>query len=256
MGFFSRNKKAKKEDRSVVPIFHGSNSVIRPEDFDYSKANPQSDFGIGAYFSYKYANARRWASKKDPGIVNTYVFHEEDARNDPNIVIEEFDNDLDWLNRIISIYLGLEEPNSIIFGKIMDGHTILILGKYEELARRMGKNLLTMDDSYKMAMIKELKPDRIGEQIVFRRKEDLKHVEYIDSVEVSGMDYPRIVDPSEIAADVAIKLSIRDGITRNDALIAFMRSNTFRRVLEDESMCDMDTEEILEIYRREVDARV
>ena len=57
---------------------------------------------------------------------------------------------------------------------------------------------------------------------------------------MKGMKCPRIIAPSEIAADVAIKLSIRDGISQNDTLVAFIRSNTFRRVLEDESMCEFE----------------
>ena len=55
-----------------------------------------------------------------------------------------------------------------------------------------------------------------------------------------GTKYLRIIDPSDIAADVTILLSIRDNIPRKDALAAFMRSDTFRHILEDESMADID----------------
>ncbi len=256
MKWLSWNRKGGKKKESDVPIFHGSNSIIRPEEFDFDRADPSSDFGRGAYFSFRYNNARDWALRKNPAIVNSYVFHEDDARNDPGIVIEELDDDLEWLNRIIRIYMGLEEPDSIMIGKIMDGRTGRIIQHYEEKAWESGKNLLTMDDSLKYQMIRDLKPDRIGKQIVFHKKEDLRHVEYIDSIEVASTKYPRIIDPSDIAADVAILLSIRDNIPRKDALAAFMRSDTFRHILEDESMADIDSEEALELYRKEVSRRV
>ncbi len=58
-------------------------------------------------------------------------------------------------------------------------------------------------------------------------------------------------DPVEIAADVAELISVRFNIPQNDAMVRFMRSSTFHRILDNPEFSSRSSEEILETYRSE-----
>lgn len=52
-------KKYFDQNSTAVPIFHGSSCEIHPEDFDFSMAVPESDFGKAAYFGLNYDQAKK-----------------------------------------------------------------------------------------------------------------------------------------------------------------------------------------------------
>lgn len=65
------------------------------------------------------------------------------------------------------------------------------------------------------------------------------------------MDYSNLVDPSDIAAEVSYILSERDEIPINQAMVDFMRSDTFKRLLHDSEMLRMEPKMILELFDEE-----
>ncbi|MBP5735563.1 MAG: hypothetical protein J6W53_07105 [Candidatus Methanomethylophilaceae archaeon] len=70
-------------------------------------------------------------------------------------------------------------------------------------------------------------------------------------MEVNEMDDSWAVDPSEVAARVAELLMEEDGLTQNEALVLFMKSDTFRRLMKDGSLTEMPPEQLLEMFRME-----
>ena len=42
-----------------------------------------------------------------------------------------------------------------------------------------------------------------------------------------------------------------DGLTQNEALVAFMKSETFRRLMRDGKLTELPPERLLEMYREE-----
>lgn len=135
----------------------------------------------------------------------------------------------------------------------MDGRTGPIIRKYVKIASSRGVKMVELDIQTKIDMIHELKPDVYNQQIAIKTKEGLRHVKFIESTEVSGMLIDRYIDPADVAAKVAIMMSVEDGISQNEAIVRFMRSNTFKQLTVDEKMWEMPPSEILSVYRKECD---
>ncbi len=102
-------------------------------------------------------------------------------------------------------------------------------------------------------MLSELKLEVYDQQIAFKTEQGLKHVKFLGSNRANEMEIVRDLDPAEIAAKVAGLLMRRDGMTQNEALTAFMKSDTFRALVSDAELSSLSPEKILEIYDREVD---
>ena len=107
------------------------------------------------------------------------------------------------------------------------------------------------DDGTKLAMVSELNPEHFGQQLAFRNEQSLKHVEFIGSMGADEMDTSWSIDPSEVAVRVADLLMEEDGLTQNEALVAFMKSETFRRLMRDGKLTELPPERLLEMYREE-----
>lgn len=82
-------------------------------------------------------------------------------------------------------------------------------------------------------------------------EQSLKHVIFMGSMEADEMDTSWSVGPSEIAVRVANLLMKEDGFTQNEALVAFMKSETFRRLMRDGKLTELSPERLLEMYREE-----
>lgn len=65
------------------------------------------------------------------------------------------------------------------------------------------------------------------------------------------MDYSDLVDLSDVAAEVSCILSERDEIPVNQAMVDFIRSDTFKRLPHDSEMLGMDPKRILELFDEE-----
>ena len=59
------------------------------------------------------------------------------------------------------------------------------------------------------------------------------------------------IDTDGVAAEVVVLMSMEDGISQNDAMIRFMGSETFRRLIGDPKVCVLRPSEILQMYHRE-----
>lgn len=253
MRWFSKNYRGKlRHELKAVPIFHGGPKDLRPKDFDFTLASSNSDFGKSAYFSFHHGLANDW-SKEHGGHVNSYIFHVDEARNDPDLQLMELNNPIDWLDTILEIYEnGGVNPHDIIIGDIMDGNTGKVIFKYQKLAKQRGISMLDFSDDTKMEMIRELDPKKIGQQVAFKDGESLRFVEFIDSVEASDRMVVFEPDPGDIAGDVSLMLAEELGISYNDALTQFMCSDTFRRIRLDESLCKLGLDAIKKMYLQEV----
>ena len=66
------------------------------------------------------------------------------------------------------------------------------------------------------------------------------------------MDDSWTIDPAEVAASVANLLMAEDGLTRDEALVSFMKSDTFRHLMKNGQYTKVPPESLLELYRMEV----
>lgn len=249
----NRLKKRFDRTKKAIPIFHGTDRELRPEDFDFTRAGEDNDFGKAMYFGLTVKMARNWASIKKNGVVNWYLFKSQDALEDSLIQITLLEDPMQWLETILRIYDSRYAGKSdVIIGDTMDAHTGRVIDHYRDIASSKGILMSDFDEETKRQMIADLNPEYFGQQIAFRTKEGLKHVKFIGSMEVAEMDSSWDTDPSVVASRVADMLMQQDGLSQDEALVAFMRSDTFRRLLADRSLCGLPTERILEMYRREV----
>ncbi len=60
-----------------------------------------------------------------------------------------------------------------------------------------------------------------------------------------------IVLPSEIAAEVVMMISSEKGMPMNDALVLFMQSDTFRRLVSEPDILEMGSDRVLSMYYEE-----
>ena len=82
--------------------------------------------------------------------------------------------------------------------------------------------------------------------------DSLKHTEFMEGIGVDEMDDSWMTDPSEVAVRVADLLMEQDGLTQNEALVSFMKSDTFRRLMKDGNLTELPPGRLLEMYRGEV----
>ena len=90
-------------DRSI-PIFHGTDCELRPDDFDFGRARRNSDFGKAMYFSFSFNLAWNWATsrKKKHPRVNCYLFQYGKALEE-GVSIELIDDDKEWIQLILNL---------------------------------------------------------------------------------------------------------------------------------------------------------
>ena len=101
-------------------------------------------------------------------------------------------------------------------------------------------------------MIEKLNPVQYGLQVAFKNGKGLRYVQFTDSMEVEEMPVKRVVDPADIAADVSLIISEYSDISQNDAIIHFMRTETFRSLLSNPCLESVDPKVIFNDYLVEV----
>ena len=167
--------------------------------------------------------------------------------------MKELTDPLEWLNTILEIYEnGGYSPYDIIIGDIMDGSTSNIIRRYQNDASAMGITMMELPDEVKLQMIEELNPKKIGLQVAFRSKESLRFLEFIDSVEARDMNIPNVIDPADAAGLVSSLIAETLAIPYNEAMTRFIRSETFRRMRLDDSLCYLEPRELMELYLEEL----
>ena len=247
-----RMKKRFDKKQNAVPVFHGSGHEVRPESFDFDRAKTLNDFGKAMYFGLTVKMARNWAYLRKNGVVNWYLFKAADSYADEDVEVKILDDPLEWIDTILTIYDGRYAGRAdIIIGDTMDARTAIVIDRYRRLAESRGMLMSQFDDGTKLAMVSELNPEHFGQQLAFRNEQSLKHVEFIGSMGADEMDTSWSIDPSEVAVRVADLLMEEDGLTQNEALVAFMKSETFRRLMRDGKLTELPPERLLEMYREE-----
>jgi len=58
-------------------------------------------------------------------------------------------------------------------------------------------------------------------------------------------------DPSHVAAEIIGMLVTKYGLTEKEAMLSFLRSHTFKRMMEDHCLAQLPSEEILSMYEQE-----
>ena len=61
------------------------------------------------------------------------------------------------------------------------------------------------------------------------------------------------VDPAVAAANVISLITEKYGIPEDQAIVRFMKSNTFHIITEDQSVAQLPAEDLLGIYEKEVE---
>ena len=237
-----------------IPIFHGTDCELRPDDFDFGRARRNSDFGKAMYFSFSFNLARNWATsrKKKHPRVNCYLFQYGKALNE-GVSIELIDDDKEWIQLILNLIDNPYHPSSdVIIGSIMDGPTGSIVQEYQMMADEKGMKIIDLEEDLKAEMIEKLNPVQYGLQVAFKNGKGLRYVQFIDSMEVEEMPVKRVVDPADIAADVSLMISEYSDISQNDAIIHFMRTETFRSLLSNPCLESVDPKVIFNDYLVEV----
>ncbi len=244
-------------DRSkrFIIVFHGTDRTLRSEDFIFERSNKGDDFGAGAYFTSTFRGASRWAHIKKGDMVNWYLFRQGSARMDKTITFNDTETLLKWINTIIEFVEGSHTgKEDFIIGDTADGMAALILNSYSEYAKKKGLKLSELEDSEKLEMAMAMSPDSFEQQIAVKTKQGLNYIEFIDSGRAMEMDDSWLyVDPAVAAANVISLMTEKYGIPEDQAIVRFMKSNTFHIITEDQSVAQLPAEDLLSIYEKEVE---
>ena len=85
-------------------------------------------------------------------------------------------------------------------------------------------------------------------------KQGLNYIEFIDSGRAMEVDDSWFyVDPAVAAANVISLMTEKYGIPEDQAIVRFMKSNTFHIITEDQSVAQLPAEDLLNIYEKEVE---
>ena len=87
--------------------------------------------------------------------------------------------------------------------------------------------------------------------MAIKNEKGLRHVRFITSVEAREM-VDVDIDLADMTGKVAAMISQERGILRNDALVLFMESDTFQRLISDPGLMDLGAPSILSMYNEEV----
>jgi len=250
------NIRKNKIDRSkrFIIVFHGTDRTLKPEEFNFDKSNKDDDFGPGAYFTISFEAASKWAHLKKGNVVNWYLFRQESARFDKEVTFNDTETMLKWIDTIIEfVENSHSEKEDFIIGDTADGMVAFILNTYTKKANEKGLKLSELDDATKLEMATAMNPDSFEQQIAIKTKKGLNYLEFIDSGRATEMDDNWFyVDPAIAAANVVSLITEKYGIPEDQAIVRFMKSNTFHIITEDQTVAQLPAEELLKIYEKEV----
>lgn len=101
-----------------MQIYHGSNMVI--ENPRIIKEKFTKDFAYGFYCTNIFKQAKRWAKRKTPKIINEYEFNTEHLLGGKlNVLIFSAPNE-DWLDFIVKCRSGESHTYDIVEGPMAD----------------------------------------------------------------------------------------------------------------------------------------
>lgn len=154
-------------------VYHGSDTVVdRPLIL---KAKRPLDFGGGFYVTSNKDQADSWATKvayrnaSRAKSVNVYDFDYESAKRD--LIILHFDKaDEGWLDFICSNrQMRCSEDYDIVIGPVADDRVYRVVVEYEN------------GDIDKATALKNLKTEKLCDQILFHTERSLSYIKYIET---------------------------------------------------------------------------
>lgn len=158
-------------------LFHGTNVIIKEPDLKHS--DEDIDFGIGFYLTQDERMAKKWASRKQNSIVNSYHI------DSSNLKAYHFNLDKEWLEYVRA-------------NRVVSSDSQKIKQKYEEYDILIGP---TADDSLYDTIqeyldeeisaetaIKYLNVAGYSEQIVIKSEKAIQNLQFYQYKEIRGFD--------------------------------------------------------------------
>ena len=153
--------------------YHGSDVIV--DDPKILEAKRPLDFGGGFYTTTNFDQAKNWAIKVSYRnntkykCINIYEFDYNNAKQD--LVIIEFDKaDEKWLDFICKNRNGKYiRDYDIVIGPVADDKVYRVVVEYEN------------GDIDKALALKNLKTEKLCDQILFHTDKSLKYLKYIET---------------------------------------------------------------------------
>jgi len=167
------------ENGSNKKIYHGSDVPVEAPKI--LKSNRKLDFGEGFYTTYNREQAIRWSErvaarrKTSVGIVSEYEFNLGAAEKELQVI--RFNKpDKVWLDFVSANRIGhiLPEPYDIVIGPVADDLVYATILLYEQ-------GVIDEDTA-----IKQLKVQKLFNQILFHTEKSLRYCRYIRHVTIGG----------------------------------------------------------------------
>lgn len=160
-----------------MQIFHGSDVEVKKPQI--LKTNRFLDFGIGFYTTTSYEQAENWAKRvsvrnnSKKCFISVYEFDEEIAKQE--LLYEEFEMYANekWLSFIIKCRNGFNPKEDIVKGPVADDNVYATIRNYESKVYDLEYTL------------KQLKTEKLKDQILFHTEKSLKYIKYVKAIEVN-----------------------------------------------------------------------
>lgn len=158
-------------------LYHGSTVEVRKPAI--SRGRPNTDFGKGFYATTSYEQAERWAhirqqrDKTAKAVVSIYEF-EDALLDDERFSVRRFSGvDSEWLHFIVGCRKQkIHHDFDMVMGPVANDRLYLTINMYEngELSEE--------------AAIIQLKSYKLFDQLSFHKKDALRLLRFVESVEV------------------------------------------------------------------------
>lgn len=153
--------------------YHGSDTVVDAPKI--LNANRPLDFGGGFYVTTNEKQAENWAVKvalrnnTKCRCVNRYDFNLENAKKEVTVIHFESANE-EWLNFICGNRCGKPTGDyDIVIGPVADDRVYRVVVQYEN------------GDVDKETALKNLKTEKLCDQIAFHTAKSLEYLRYIET---------------------------------------------------------------------------
>lgn len=167
-----------------MKVYHGSNSVVKNPNLNFS--NIKSDFGKGFYTTTSYEQALKWTKIKKNRLIkqgindsikkyiNVYEYEE-----DNNLSILNFDDATEEWLKFVFLNRESEELShgyDIVKGPVANDNLYFVINNYE-------RGVYNIDET-----ISRLKTYLLSNQISFHTINALKCLKYIETLEIGDND--------------------------------------------------------------------
>lgn len=99
-----------------MKVYHGSSVIVEKPEVKQGRTN--TDFGLGFYVTENYEMAEKWASHKEPAIINEYDLNIE------RLNIYDFDLNSEWLDFVVANRKGKADSYDFTNYDVLRGPTV------------------------------------------------------------------------------------------------------------------------------------